>query len=790
MQSQSSDLRSDYAFILSAQHHSEIYQPANDQVWEFVYNKEDQNPFRLQTTYNLRAQSMRILPSVRLVDSTLTHPEGFFQPPTITQYTPAYLRVQYQPIHGLQIELNCFAAAQDILVGAIKVTNQTDEKINFIAEIAAILIPMNGGTPTRPLKVDGLQVLTGQSEDLHPVLYMTGGAHGTNNPLPALINRIASEPQHPQQISWACVTQNTQKKSLKTAQRILESPWRETAQNAIMAHASQHIQIKTGDPDWDAAFELSQIAAASHFITSPDPSSPHFVRTRLPDQSLPSEAKSTVDDLTILEAAFLAQAILPGQEKALSAMLEKFIRRIDKQGQLNIIRNQSPFMPPIRECPLLASLCLDLYEINQDQTFLARVFPALCQNFISWGISHQPDAPAYTWDDPQQLQLDTGGFNFDRWDKTGRGLNIRTAESPALAAMLYRETLALQKISDITGIKCDDLRLEKFSISIKKKLNAFWHDEEYGFAYLDHETHQSPAKELNYAAPAQGLHEIYKTFSEPHRLQCHLFAGDEHTRAASLHLTGLNANGHEITETYKPADIRWVDGRAHLTTEHIYSALHRAEIIGLKSDDQVELETADYTQSDITCLLPLLTGTLTKAQIQWILNHPLNIQDTERYYGIPETWRCQADLPDGLPIRINVLWNTLIIKSLADQGDHDEAMHLFSHLIATIIDGIKDFNGFYPYYNAKNGKPAGQRNAITGMLPLRLFLQIAGIRLFSPSRIALWGTNPFPWPININWQGLSIKRGQTTTRVVFPNGSTYEHTSDKPVLLTAGSERQ
>jgi len=276
----------------------------------------------------------------------------------------------------------------------------------------------------------------------------------------------------------------------------------------------------------------------------------------------------------------------------------------------------------------------------------------------------------------------------------------------------------------------------------------------------------------------------------PQRLQCHLFAGDEHTRAASLHLTGLNADGHEITETHKPADIRWVDGRAHLTTGLVYSALHQVEITGLKADDQIVIETADYTQSDITCLLPLLTGTLTKTQIQWILDHPLNMEDTERYYGIPETWRCQADLPDGLPIRINVLWNTLIIKSLADQGDHDEAMHLFSHLMTTIIDGIKNFNGFFPYYNAQDGQPAGQRNAITGFVPLRLFLQIAGVRIFSPSRVALWGTNPFPWPININWQGLSIKRGQTTTRVVFPDGSTYEHTSDKPVLLTAGRERR
>jgi len=89
MHSQSSDLYSDYAYILSANHLSEPFQPANDQVWEFVHNKEDQNHFRLQTTYNLRAQSMRLLPSIRLIDSPNTPPESFLEPPTITQYTPS-----------------------------------------------------------------------------------------------------------------------------------------------------------------------------------------------------------------------------------------------------------------------------------------------------------------------------------------------------------------------------------------------------------------------------------------------------------------------------------------------------------------------------------------------------------------------------------------------------------------------------------------------------------------------------------------------------------------------------
>ena len=36
------------------------------------------------------------------------------------------------------------------------------------------------------------------------------------------------------------------------------------------------------------------------------------------------------------------------------------------------------------------------------------------------------------WEDTRQLQMDTGLFNFDIWEDTGHGLDIHTAESPAL----------------------------------------------------------------------------------------------------------------------------------------------------------------------------------------------------------------------------------------------------------------------------------------------------------------------------------------------------------------------
>jgi hypothetical protein len=104
--------------------------------------------------------------------------------------------------------------------------------------------------------------------------------------------------------------------------------------------------------------------------------------------------------------------------------------------------------------------------------------------------------------------------------------------------------------------------------------------------------------------------------------------------------------------------------------------------------------------------------------------------------------------------------------------------------MSTIVDGLRDFHGFFPYYEAATGKPAGKRNAIAGLVPLALFLKIAGIRLFSPKQVAIWGLCPFPWQMQVQWQGLSLEREGCRTRVTFPNGTIYKTDTAEPVMMT------
>ncbi len=114
----------------------------------------------------------------------------------------------------------------------------------------------------------------------------------------------------------------------------------------------------------------------------------------------------------------------------------------------------------------------------------------------------------------------------------------------------------------------------------------------------------------------------------------------------------------------------------------------------------------------------------------------------------------------------------------------EESAALYSRLMSTIVGALSDFHGFFPYHNTSIGLPSGTSNVIAGLAPLRLFLDIAGIRLFSPNRVALWRCSPFPWPIEIQWQGLSLRKEGTHSQITFPDSTHFETDSTEAVMIT------
>ena len=67
-------------------------------------------------------------------------------------------------------------------------------------------------------------------------------------------------------------------------------------------------------------------------------------------------------------------------------------------------------------------------------------------------------------------------------------------------------------------------------------------------------------------------------------------------------------------------------------------------------------------------------------------------------------------------------------------------------------------------------RTVGERNALSGLAPVGLFMKILGVEILSSTRVRLEGENPFPWEVTIHYKGLKVNRGLNKTEVIFPNG--------------------
>lgn len=781
------DRNSPNAFVLVPYGAFSIEKPNKDQVWILNLDCKDPYPFCLTTTYGLRAKSVRLFPNLIHENRRISKPKDFSLLPRVIEYSPASISIEAEYQNQIKFLFSCFFIEPEVLVGNSQIRNLTETQIDITLQLALNLVPMGKGEPSHPEKVGNNQFITGYTDNLEPVLYMTGGPTAISNPFPALSIQLNLLPSSAQQLSWTLVSKETKSQSFERAKKIITSDWQNGFHAHIMEHKGLTIGIKTGEPEWDSAFFLSQVNAKTHFLEYiKEPGIPHFIKIRLPDSSSISDnLDSKSKTLTNLELNHLCQVLLPAE-------IDNAIYLIENQIKIqiaNLERNpgNNNYETIYKGCPLLASLLLEIYEINQDIRLLERSFPDLCKLYQLWIIDpvSGTEMDNLHWESPTQLQIDSGLFSFDIWESYSRGLDIKKVESPALYAMLLKESKALSKISKILGERSEMRYFNHRVKEFQQRLEDCWQEKMCQYGYQDINTHLCSSGETVYQDHVSSEVEIHQNFTKPQRLHCQIFASDEYTRACRIRIKGKSSKGEPIEEVFKSPGLLWVSGRAHLTSKYLYQEIETLSFEGLNLQDEFILETVDLTQTDITCLLPFWADGGMEKHLQEMSSTLLDSHNDLLSIGIPETWEGERPLPEDLPLRVNVLWNTLILEGLANYGESQKAAELFTNIMRGIVHGLKDYDGFFPLFDSNTVQPVGQYNAISGLVPIHLFLIIAGIKLLSPTKVALWGSNPFPWPIEINWKGLSLWKEGDHTRITFPNGAAAEHNSEKPVLITA-----
>jgi hypothetical protein len=233
-------------------------------------------------------------------------------------------------------------------------------------------------------------------------------------------------------------------------------------------------------------------------------------------------------------------------------------------------------------------------------------------------------------------------------------------------------------------------------------------------------------------------------------------------------------------------NFRWLFGTGILTGERIYVRIEQVEISGLDAKDHVELFSVGHKLPSIAALIPLWARMISPERAQELIKGTISSTNLFwRNFGLPSfPVSSNENRNVSMANIVSMFWNSLVGEGLLEYGYRELAAQLVSKLMTAVINNLKEEGNFRRQYDPETGTGSGDRNAIGGLPPLQLFLKVLGIQIINPWKIRIDGTNPFPWPVTVKYQGLTILRQKEKTVVIFPDGQTTTITGSSPCLVT------
>jgi hypothetical protein len=763
---------------------------SNDQIWEVLLGSGEPAGISLQTTYGLRARSMRIFPQFVEAHQAVSDPADFETPPVVEQFAPNYLKIKFSPFIGIEVVTEYWLPDGQTAAGRIRIENTSELDRKLRLELTAILNPNAEGRPLTPRIRESTTVLQGITEDLQPVLFVTGGARGEASPHPNLYHQLDLDPGAYRRFTWVLSSLADDEESFRHARLTAAQNW-DAEISRIRMLTAQDVHIFTGDPDWDAALAMGQKTAAG-LRFSPNQHLPQstFVLTRLPDQGYSSQGNGAEynhlwDGQTPLETWYWTQFLLPADVDAAKGLLDNFLSQQQEDGFIDHKLGLGGQRSRLTAAPFLASIAWRIYQHTQDTAYLRQVYRPLLRHLQTWfKEDNDRDGDGIPeWPNLLQTGYDENPA-FSRWQPWSRGVDIQLTESPDLCAYLFREINLLQKISELVGQTESALSLEAFANNLHTAVQNSWNSRRATYQYWDRENHQTSTGEFLKERVGPGEMLLDLVFGLPTRLQLRLESKEPPTSKITISIHGTLANGQHRVENLTASDLIWVHDTSIVTLKNLYAEIEHLHIQGLASDGKVRLQIVDLYPEDHTLLTPIWAGIPSEEQVERIIERKLVRENVYgKPHGIPAIPKPKpkAAMDEGLQVWLP--WNAIVAEGLLTYGKIEKAADIFTRNMTGVIQNLKQEGGFRTHYHADQGAPTGQRNHLIGLPSSGLFLEILGIRLVTGGKIQIMHKNPFPWEVKITYRGTSIECSQQAVTIKFPNGESITIDEQIPCLV-------
>jgi len=793
-----------YSLHLSADARLCVPNYADDQIWELNLQAADPPAIALETTFGLRVQSMRIFPSFFTRGVVLADPTSFAEPVLIKRFLTNYARLECRPTPDCLVEAEYWVPDSRRIAGRFTLINQSHSEQVVRLRLQAVLRAHVGDAGDsfgsgrrdslaggmRAEGISGVTVLAGGIENLAPVVFLSGGARPEMAPYPALAVDLRLSVGEAKSVVWTHAGLQDVESSFQSARELASCGWDSEIARAEMVNASI-VDIRTGDPDWDAAFAASQNVSLGAYL-GPTRFLPFatFVDARVPDRGF--SARADGKDYSwhwagqaAAQAYANIQQILPAAPELARGVLRNFLKSRTQDGSID----WKPGLGGQRNgglcSPLLASLAWEIYQQTQDRSLIEESLEPLIAFVHRWfDREHDRDGDGFPeWDHTMQAAFDDWP-TFVRWRKWGQGLDVTKAETPDLAAYLYKECRALVQMA--REIDRDDLAagLEARIERLREGVERTWSESDAAYHHQDRDLHRSASGEVLGRGRGEFVMHVDRAFDPAARLLVRVGASEGVSHAIQVLIHDESPGAEDKVERLTERRFQWFWDYGTATSDRTHAYIDRIEVRGLSQEFETELRIADYTRQDQTLLLPLWAGIPSPERAARIVN--ATMLDEGRFwrkFGIPV---CSASDPAFDTSNatgsggVHLLWNVMIGEGLLDYGFIELAADLMGRLMQACVRSLRTDKSFHEAYGPDEAQGLGERNHISGVAPLALFLKILGVRLISPRRVIVRGRNPFPWPVVVSWRGLVVRREAGQTQITFPDGDKVVVEGEEP----------
>ncbi len=764
----------------------------NDHIWEVELGASDaeRSAIALVTTYGLRARSMRIF--LRFTEGivTATDPNVFVTKPTLQRYYPNFLALDFSPLKNLNIATEFWVPESHAVAGRVIFTNKSNAVRQITVEVCATLAHLDGQSiiPTQQQLVN---ILAGQTSGIAPVIFMTGGPKHGSGAHASLTLDLELGPGATRQISFAEAALNTVEESFELARRSAARPWEAERARIEMLDASQVLDIRTGDQDWDAALAFSQKAAHGLFLNgSKQLPHPSFVNARHPDHGFSRKGDGgdyppAWNGQSPLETYYIS-SILQGAPCVAKNLILNFLSTQNEEGEIDNKVGIGAQRSKLLAAPLLATLAWKYYQSTKDDAFLAEIYPKLVKFFWAWfSPAHDRNRDgAPEWDHILQTGFDDNPV-FDVWNPWSQGLDISLVHNPSLESMLYREAKSVAKIAKQIGKHEEETALILSQAEkLRESVASSWNADKSFYSYRDYET--GLVSEAKVIAQKKGDGNMRPKFESesPVRLLIEIQTKNPAARRPEVEVSEYFTKKKGDVETILGHQFQWRTGGLVATTQKTYTRVGRVSVSGLDEKDKVIIKIIDTTGEDITLAMPLWAGIPEKQQANALIGRNIMTADRfDRPFGLPSLPESPNEEADLVSMSVHLPWNQLIGEGLLAYGFRAEATRLTAHLMNAVIQNLKQHRSFYQRYHAEKGTGIGERNSVQGLAPVGLFMQSLGVTIISATKVKLEGKNLFPWTVTIKYKGLTVVRNGEQTVVLFPNGESAIVKDEQPCIV-------